>query len=378
MDNQEIRNKLLINENNYSKYACLDKDAIRLRKLEDDDIRPNFYRDIDRIIYSLAYTRYIDKTQVFSNKSNDHITKRIIHVQLVSKVARTIGRALGLNEDLIEAIGLGHDIGHVPFGHVGESFLNEISKRYGEGNFMHNVESVRELLYLENNGIGTNLTIQTLDGILCHNGELLQSEYRPVTKTIDDFINDYRMCYKDEEYAKKLHPMTMEGCVVRISDIIAYLGRDIEDAVRLGVLDKSVIPDSIKRILGDSNKDIVSIIVNDIIRESIGKDYISMSPHIYDAINDLKKFNYENIYNKAYTDDERKEIKDAFNTLFDETYQDIVNNNYNSEIYKIFLNDMTEEYLKSSSNARKVIDYIAGMTDDFFMDQYKKVLKRKN
>ena len=120
----KIKNQMLIHESHYSKYACLDKEAMRLHgDINDNDIRPNYFRDIDRIIHSLSYTRYIDKTQVFSNKSNDHIQKRIIHVQLVSKVARTIGRALSLNEDLIEAIALGHDIGHVPFGHLGESYI---------------------------------------------------------------------------------------------------------------------------------------------------------------------------------------------------------------------------------------------------------------
>ena len=362
----------IINLNNelyLSKYAAKDSDAIRLYPIK-EDIRPNYFRDIDRIIYSLSYTRYIDKTQVFSRKDSDHITKRIIHVQLVSKVARTIGRALSLNEDLIEAQALGHDIGHVPFGHLGESYLNELSLKHNEGYFMHNVESVRELMILEDNGKGKNLTIQTLDGILCHNGELLEKEYKPVNKTKEDFLHDYEMCYKDKEYAKKLRPMTLEGCVVRISDIIAYLGRDIEDAIRLGVFKKEEIPKSIQKILGNNNHDIVGTIVNDIINNSIGKDSINMSPEIYEAIKDLKEFNYIHIYDKANTKEEKEKIKFMFNTLFDKYLNDLNTNNTSSSIYKVFLKGMTTNYLENTTNERKIIDYIAGMTDDYMLKEF--------
>ena len=368
-----LKEVMLKNENYLSEYASKDKDAIRLFGNLSDDIRPNYFRDTDRIIYSLSYTRYIDKTQVFSNKQNDHISKRMIHVQLVSKIARTIGRALSLNEDLIEAAALGHDIGHVPFGHLGERILDEISLRYNEGNFMHNVQSVRTLMYLENNGKGTNLTVQTLDGILCHNGEFVQNEYYPKKKTVEDFLNDYETCYKDKSYVKKLVPMTLEGCVVRISDIIGYLGRDIEDAVRLGVFDINEIPESLKEILGDNNRDIVSTITQDIIENSIGKNYIKMSPKIYNAIIDLKKFNQEHIYDLANTNEEKEEIKLMFNELFDYLYNVLENNKRDNLIYTLYLDSMTDEYNNNTTNARKVIDYISGMTDEFFLNEYKKI-----
>ena len=193
-----IRERMLKNEKNLNEYATLDKDAIRLFQNE-KDIRPEFFRDTDRIIFSKSYMRYMDKTQVFPNKENDHISKRIIHVQLVSKIARTIGRSLNLNEDLIEAIALGHDLGHVPFGHLGESFLNEISIKNNEGIFMHNVQSVRTLMNLENNGEGLNLTIQVLDGILCHNGELVLDKYQSIKKTKEKLIEEYHNCYKDKK-----------------------------------------------------------------------------------------------------------------------------------------------------------------------------------
>ena len=180
--------KLLMHEKLLKDYACFDKDAVRLND-EDCDIRGEYFRDSDRIIYSKSYLRYMDKTQVFTNKENDHISRRMSHVQMVSKIARTIGRALSLNEDLIEAIALGHDLGHVPYGHLGESFLNEISLENGQGVFMHNVESVRDLMVLEHNGKGLNLTIQVLDGILCHNGELVLDKYSPVSKDKDKFLS---------------------------------------------------------------------------------------------------------------------------------------------------------------------------------------------
>lgn len=366
----DLKKIMVKNEEHFSPYACRDADAIRIYGNLSDDIRPNYFRDIDRIIYSLSYTRYIDKTQVFSNKQNDHISKRIIHVQLVSKIARTIGRALSLNEDLIEAQALGHDIGHVPFGHLGERILDEISMRYDNCHFMHNVQSVRNLMFLENNGKGMNLTVQTLDGILCHNGEFMQDFYKPKVKTKEDFLNDYEKCYTDPKHAKSLIPMTLEGCVVRISDIIGYLGRDIEDAVRLGVFDIEEIPESIQKILGSSNRDIISTITTDIINNSIGKDYIKMSPEIYNAVKDLKKFNYRHIYNKANSDNEVEMIKYMFNKLFEYLYNSLKNNETDRRIYTIYLNHMDKEYIEITNNARKVIDYISGMTDEYFVEEF--------
>lgn len=376
MSNEDIRTIMLSYEKNLSVLASRDEDAIRLYEENNkDDIRPNYYHDIDRIIYSLAYTRYIDKTQVFSNITNDHITKRMIHVQFVSKIARTISRALSLNEDLTEAIALGHDIGHVPFGHLGEKYLNEISLRFNEGYFMHNVESVRELMVLEGDGRGKNLCIQTLDGMLCHNGEFLQNNYKPRKKTKEEFLHDYEECYRSLEHAKGLIPMTMEGCVVRISDIIGYLGRDIEDAVRLEKLKFEDIPDSIKRILGESNKSIVNTIVEDIIRNSTGKDSISMSDEIYQAISDLKDFNYKHIYDLANTPEEKEYIKEMFNVVADGVLEQLKKNDLESDIYKSFLNNMNPDYIENTTPERKVIDFIAGMTDDYFQKEYHKIKK---
>ena len=367
MENNDVRNIMLKGETFLSEYASRDKDAIRLEPIT-DDMRPNYFRDIDRIIHSLSYTRYIDKTQVFTHWHNDNISRRIIHVQLVAKIARTIGRALSLNEDLIEAIGLGHDLGHVPFGHPGERILNEISLKYLGEYFSHNVESVRELMCLENNGKGSNLTIQVLDGILCHNGEFVLGEYYPQKKTKEDFLRDYEECYKDIKYIDTLKPMTLEGCVVRISDMIAYLGRDIEDASRLGVLDINIIPEDITSVLGNTNKDIINNIILDIIENSIGKNYIKLSDKVLNAMIELKKFNYKNIYYKANSEDDLAFYTKVFNDLFI-YYRDNIEDP-DCSINTIFLNTMSKSYLENTSIERKIIDYLAGMTDDFILREY--------
>ena len=188
---EDIRWAMLERESLLSENACKSNESIRLKQ-ESKDLRPEFFRDIDRIIHSQGYTRYIDKTQVFSFIENDNITHRVLHVQLVSKVARTIGRALRLNEDLIEAIALGHDIGHTPFGHAGEAFLNNICIDEDLGFFCHNAQSVRILKDIEK----LNISIQVLDGILAHNGEMLLNKYEPnKSKTTNDFLAFYNHRY---------------------------------------------------------------------------------------------------------------------------------------------------------------------------------------
>lgn len=373
-----IMDENMLNHNKYlSKYATLDSEAIYLRDVS-NDFRTPFFRDIDRIIYTLAFTRYSDKTQVFSFKSNDHLTKRMIHVQYVSKIARTIGRALALNEDLIEASALGHDLGHTPFGHVGEEILNKISLDCGEGYFNHNIHSVRLLMDIENYGNGKDITLQTLDAIMCHNGELPQSEYHPVKKTKEEFLKEHKLSYKDKTIIKKLRPMTLEGCVVRISDLIAYLGRDIEDAMRLNIVSFKDIPDSIKKYLGNNNRDIVNSLINDVIENSLDKSYIKVSDEVYNAIVDLKGFNYKNIYAKAYTKEERISLERMLNTLFNCYMNDLKYNNKDSNIIKSYLSNMSDEYKNSNSHERIVIDYIAGMTDDYCRSEYNKYVKLGN
>lgn len=363
---EAIKNNFLAQEQTYSKYATKSSEAIRFTEINDNDIRTPFFRDVDRIIHAYSYTRYADKTQVYSYKNNDHISKRMTHVQLVSKVARTIGRGLGLNTDLIEAIALGHDIGHTPLGHTGEKILNEISLRELNEYFAHNIQSVRHYMYVENNGNGLNLTVQVLDGIMCHNGEILNNKYEPVKKTKEEFLEQYKSAYKDLKTSNKNHPMTIEGCVVRISDIVGYIGRDIEDSINLGLFNRNALPEEITKVLGNDNKDIINTIVKDIIDNSYNKPYITMSEEVFTAIGELKKFNSENIYSKSLTKEEIEYYRQGMNKIYNRYLSDITNSNKESIIYKLFLNTQSAKYKEETPIKRQVIDFIAGMTDDLF------------
>lgn len=354
--------------------ACKNKEAIRLYE-EKEDIRPPYFHDTDRIIYSLAYTRYINKTQVFTNTENDNVTKRSTHVQLVSKIARTIGRALGLNEDLIEAASLGHDIGHTPFGHAGEAILNEISLSVGEGYFNHNIQSVRKLEFIENRGTGLNLTMQVIDAIMCHNGELELECYKPQKKTFQDVLAEYNNTYQEKEVNTSLIPCTLEGCVVRISDIISYLGRDIEDALRLHTITKDALPKDIMEVTGYTNKEIVNYFINDIITNSYGKDYIKMSSAAFQNLKKLKKFNYEHIYSQANSKDTLEKWQQMMEKLFNSALKDLQEEKETSDIYIYFYKYMNADYKKNTSKERVVIDYISGMTDRFFLTSCEKLDK---
>jgi len=366
-----VKNNFLLGEEYLSEFATRSNLGIRLDYLE-EDIRPSFFRDIDRIIHSLSYTRYSDKTQVYSFKDNDHISKRMVHVQLVSKIARTIGRALKLNTDLIEAIALGHDIGHTPLGHTGEMLLNEISLRELNENFMHNIQGVRYYMNVDNNGNGLDLTIQTLDGIMCHNGEMLSSKYEVMEKDKDEFLREYYESYVDKESFNKYRPMTLEGCVVRISDIIGYIGRDIEDAVNLGLFKRKDLPKDIVNVLGDNNHDIVNNIIMDIIDNSLDKPYIMMSEEVFNALINLKTFNYKNLYNKSMSTDDIEYYRSGMNKLFYVYLKAIEDNDVDNLIFTLFLNTQSSCYLDKTSDKRKVIDFISGMTDDFFLQEINK------
>lgn len=368
---QIVKNRMQEREKCLSEYATKSSDAVRFR-FEDDDIRTSFFRDIDRIIYSLSYCRYSNKTQVYSFIDNDHLSRRMIHVQLVSKIARTIGRALGLNEDLIEACALGHDIGHTPLGHPGEEMLNKISQRELGEIFSHNVQSVRTYMNVEKNGKGLNLCLQTLDGILCHNGEILSPIYEPISKTMDSFLEEYQRCYTDKETLRNVRPMTLEGCVVRISDIIGYIGRDIEDAIKIHKIERKDIPLNIRSVLGTTNREIVNTVILDIIENSYEKPYIAMSPEVFRAVRDLKDFNYRYIYLTANSKEVLEYYEKGINYLYKKYLRDIELELKNSDIFEVFLNDMSDSYIQETSPKRIVIDYLAGMTDQYLTKMIEK------
>ena len=368
MTKNEIKAKenFLKKENYLSQFATKSSDAIRFKEDSEEDIRPPYFRDIDRIIHSLSYTRYMDKTQVFTRSMNDHVSKRITHVQMVSKIARTIGRALNLNEDLIEAIALGHDIGHTPLGHEGEAILNEISLKELNEYFAHNIQSVRHLNYVEKDGKGLNLCVQVLDGIMCHNGEILSPIYEPQEKDAEEVLREYEEAYHDLKKSNQNRPMTLEGCVVRISDVIGYIGRDIEDAIMIGKIKREELPKNIVDVLGCTNKEIINTIILDIINNSMDKPYIKMSDEVYQALFDLKKFNYEHIYQYSLTKKEKDYYKEGMNRIYRHYLEDLDNHNPNSIIYH-FVNTQDQEYLDHTSHKRMVIDFIAGMTDEMFL-----------
>ncbi len=367
----KIRNGLDERENEkFSPWACLSNHAIR-RKNENEieqGHRQSFSVDTDRILHSLAYSRYIDKTQVFYLIRNDHITHRVLHVQLVSKIARTIGRLLRLNEDLIEAIALGHDIGHSPFGHDGEKFLSALCKAHHIGYFLHNIQSVRFLQEIERKGKGWNLTLQVLDGIFCHDGELHNQSLEPQKdKSFETLYNEIRQ--KSENPSLDNWPMTLEGCVVRTADTISYIGRDIEDAIRLDLIDRADIPKDCKQVLGDTNGTIVYSLVEDLIKNSLYKPYISFSNKVGEALRTLKEFNEENIYKNEKVKRQTSKIKLMFELLFEKYMRDLKKGDEDSDIYREFLDGMSLEYKEKIPGAGIVRDFIAGMTDQYFLDQ---------
>jgi len=344
--------------------------AAGVRRFEDtrfeDDYRQPFSADVDRILHARAYTRYIDKTQVFYLIKHDHITHRVLHVQLVSKIARSIGRFLGLNEDLIEAIALGHDIGHTPFGHDGEKFLSELCRASGIGYFQHNVQSVQFLERVERKGKGWNLCLQTLDGILCHDGEIHNQKLKPARDKTFETI-DQEMAAKKTNPDIKLIPMTQEGCVVRMADTIGYIGRDIEDAIRLNMIKRSDLPAECVQRLGDTNGTIVYNLVTDIINSSFQNIYIAFSPEVSAALERLKEFNLEHIYMNPKIKGQTDTIKELFGILFERFLDDIEKENRTSVIFTSFLEDMSQDYIANHNSAEIVRDFIAGMTDQYFL-----------
>ena len=366
-------------------YRFNDADAVRRDPTRDKANlwRTTFIRDTEKILHLPVYNRYADKTQVFSFYKNDDITRRALHVQLVSRVSRTIGAALGLNTDLIEAIALGHDIGHTPFGHAGERFLSELLHKETGLYFNHNVHSVRVLDTL----FRRNITLQTLDGILCHNGEFEQQEYVPrpfrtgsSSSAFSEFDAAVHDCYTQGNSAiKKLVPSTLEGCVVRICDMIAYLGKDRQDAERAHLITDETQFTS--REIGTANAAIINNLTVDIINNSYGKNYILMSPEYYNDLKTAKKENYEKIYmSPAVSAELDSLIKPMFSKLYYKLLDDITKKDKRSTIWKhhiLFMRENTGWYADDGNTPYEdtdpnmiTADYIASMTDDYFIDLY--------
>ena len=340
------------------------------RRREKEEYRTTFFRDTDRILHSQAYTRYIDKTQVFSLFENDLITHRGLHVQFVSKIARVIGRALRLNEDLIEAIALGHDIGHPPFGHEGERYLSDLCKQNGIYSFHHNVQGVRFLDVIEKRGDGLNLTLQVLDGILCHDGET-HTEYLKPNWDKSWYTLDKEMEERTKRKEVDLIPMTLEGCVVKFADVFSYVGRDIEDAITVKLIKRKDLPEDCVATLGETNAKIIDTLVTDLIENSLESDRLSLSKDVSEALKKLKQFNYEKIYSNPKIKGQANRLPKMFRFLFKTFLVDIQRENKSSWIFEHFLKNMKSRYVERNKPAEIVKDFIAGMTDDYFNNTFK-------
>ena len=360
------------------KMATFSKHAQR-RHMEEipvrSDIRNPFAHDADRIMHCNAFARYMDKTQVFFQIKNDHIARRSLHIQMVSRIARTLGRFLRLNEDLIEAIAIGHDIGHPPFGHAGEDELAKNLEKNSCGSFTHNAQSVRILDTLEKHGAGLNLTLQVLDGIIGHNGETEFLKLVPEKKNLnwETLDNNVQKCLerpRSERIEKQIFPSTMEGCVVRLADLISYLGKDFEDAITLGIIDRNDLPLDIVHTLGSDNRSIIDRLCLDILENSYGQDHIKFSPDIFEALKAMKAFNYSKIYHCDLIKRQRDKFEKMVESLFNCYLDDLSSNNTASDIFKHFIVHHQGKYWASEKLPRMVADYMAGMTDQYFLKQY--------
>jgi len=358
-----------------SDFACKDSDAHRRRPEKEQPYRTDFARDRDRILYSGAYRRYHGKTQVFSfaNLFDEEMTNRNLHTTYVSQISRTIGKNLGLNLELIEAIALGHDLGHTPFGHEGEKALSKICKARGIGGFHHNLQSLQIVDNISRKGKGLNLTFQVRDGIISHDGEVHTEHIYPQRNKTEDDIQTYIKEKKINDNVQMM-PATLEGCVVKISDTIAYIGQDIEDAIRLGLLKKRDIPADCATHLGDTNSRIINSLVVSVVSNSKEKDYICMDNETAFYLKKLKDFNYEKIYNPKNDQALLHKIEMCMQILFDKYMADIKENNHTSKIFLQFLTQKNKRYLQTFTPTEKVRDFISTMTDRYFNEEIKDYL----
>lgn len=313
--------------NNLSKFASFSYRAIREKDEKECDIRTCYQRDRDRILHSKSFRRLKDKTQVFLSPKGDHYRTRLMHTLEVSQTARTIALALRLNQDLTEAIALGHDLGHTPFGHTGEFALNEVCNK----EFIHSEQSIRVVKFIEKDGEGLNLTLDVLDGI------------------------------KNHQTSGK--PKTLEGQIVRLADKVAYINSDIDDAIRAEIIKEDDIPMRFREILGMSSRERYNTLVHDIVINSLDKDEIKMSNKVLEAMVGLREYMFENVYlNKAAKKDEEK-AKNVVKSLF----------SYYYERFEQIPRHYRLDYKLKQDKEQIVCDYISGMTDKYAIDEFKRL-----
>ncbi|MDC7230499.1 MAG: HD domain-containing protein [Sphaerochaetaceae bacterium] len=352
---------------------------LKKRKREKtEDVRGPYYRDTTAIIHSSPFRRLKHKTQVFFAPSNDHICTRMEHCLHVSSIASTICKGLGLDSEIAWAIGMGHDLGHTPFGHTGEKILSVKMQEAGFLPFEHEVNSLRVVDFLTSHGKGLNLTYAVRDGIACHNGEQLVQSIMP-TFTVRDL---------DQITSRKgLIPATYEGAVVRFSDTIAYLGRDFEDACRLGIITEGQLPQKVSRMIGKRNADIIDTLVSDVIEHSNEKVGISFSDEVFPAVQEMIKFNYRSIYKSPMLEGYERYFNRLFTLILDYLNFLLGTYGYREELYVQEKNmlamgfyhhlmDMHEAYEERDGNTSRLIyDYVAGMSDNFCLDCANEILK---
>ena len=324
-DNQNLRQRTQANETTLlSPLACLSANTRGRQRAEKEcDVRTPFQRDIDRIVYCNSFRRLKHKTQVFLRPEGDHYRTRMTHTLEVSRIARTIARALGLNEDLTEAVALGHDLGHTPFGHAGERALDAVMPN----GFTHYRQSLRVVEVLEKKGAGLNLTHEVRDGILCHTGGTLAQ--------------------------------TLEGQVVRFADKIAYLNHDIEDALRAGVIYPMDIPLGCSEVLGYTHGERINRLVVDIITASDGQNEIRQTQTVGEAMASLRRFMFSNVYTNPLAKGEEGKAQDMLQRMF--TYYQKNPDQLPADFQTIVIEDGAD---------RAICDYIAGMTDPFAVEQF--------
>ena len=311
-----------------SPYAAHSRDSKgRLRQEEPCDIRPVYQRDRDRILHSKSFRRMKDKTQVFLAPNGDHYRTRLTHTLEVSQNARTIAKALRMNEDLVEAIALGHDLGHTPFGHAGERALNMVCP-YG---YCHSQQSVRIVELLEKNGAGLNLTAEVRDGILNHQTRGM--------------------------------PSTLEGRIVRFSDKVAYIHHDMDDAIRAGILRESDIPKEISQVIGDTTGERLDHFIHDLVSNSYGKNEICMSEPVAQAMGKLRQFMFERVYQNKEAKSEEEKAEILVQTLY----------NYYRRHLELLPQDYINLIRRGEPEEKVVCDYIGAMTDRFAIARYEEI-----
>ncbi len=344
-------------------------DASRLS--DDNLVRPSFVCDVDRVLNNAFYNRCMDKTQVFPFYQNDDLTRRSFHLQLVSRISRKIAAVLRLNGDLTEVIALAHDMGHTPFGHGGERMLNELYHAHTGRYFNHNVHGVRLLRHVAT----CNLSLQSYNGILCHCGEKAFERYVPNPCESFDVLDEMmEHCYTVANSSQDLRPSTLEGCVVRICDILAYLGKDRQDALKVDVLTPETYP-ARGELVGENNAQIIRNATANIIKNSMGKPYLAMDGEVFESILRIKDDNAKRIYNSPQAHEQLDVvIHPMMEQLYERFREDVKVGDESSYVFRHHIHSwvmqFNEGYVDRWSPDDIVVDYIASMTDDYFIDLF--------